>query len=48
VDTADGIVRESPFIIPKNAAPAPQATQEPPNEAIELLAETEGHNDETV
>jgi uncharacterized alkaline shock family protein YloU len=48
VDTADGIVRDSPFIIPKNAAPAPQATQEPPNEAIELLAETEGHNDETV
>lgn len=48
VDTADGIARESPFIIPKNVAPAPQAVKEPLNEANEPLAETEGHKDETV
>jgi hypothetical protein len=48
VDTADGIARESPYIIPKNTAPSTQATQEPPNEVNVLLAETEGHNNETV
>ncbi len=48
VDTADGIARESPYILSGAAAPVPQPDDGPPDEKTETLPETEGRKDETV
>ena len=48
VDTADGIARESPYILSDHTIPVPQADDAPLDEAPETLPETEGRKDETV
>ncbi len=48
VDTADGIARESPYIIGNHVVQSREAAHEQTIETDESPEETEGHNDETV